>query len=173
LRLCEGGSRAQLAIFPFFIFGKQAFRACPESLMVQEKINQALMLSVLGAFRDGLLDPLFDAVSPDVVWRATAPKQFFRFGGTHKGIAGIKEYIGLLLSRYHFTRFEPKLVTAHKEEVWGLFDVEALYQPTSRYVRFDLFIRWTVKDGKITEHQCLFDTAGVLIQQGDLGGKAA
>jgi hypothetical protein len=115
--------------------------------MVQEKINQALMLSVLGAFRDGLLDPLFDAVSPDVVWRATAPKQFFRFGGTHKGLAGIKEYIGLLLSRYHFTRFEPKLVTAHKEEVWGLFDVEALYQPTSRYVRFDLFIRWTVKDG--------------------------
>jgi hypothetical protein len=30
-----------------------------------------------------------------------------------------------------------------------------------------------VKDGKITEHQCLFDTAGVLIQQGDLAGKAA
>jgi ketosteroid isomerase-like protein len=141
--------------------------------MVQERDNKALMLSVLGAFRDGLLEPLFEAVSPQVVWKATAPPEFFRFGGTFKGIAGIKEYIGLLLSRYHFTRLEPKLVTAQKEEVWGLFDVEALYQPTGRYVRFDLFIRWTVKDGKIAEHQCLFDTAGVLIQQGDLAARAA
>jgi len=141
--------------------------------MVQEKVNKALMLSVLGAFKDGLLEPLFEAISPQVVWKATAPPQFFRFGGTFKGITGIKEYIALLLSRYHFTRLDPKLVTAQKEEVWGLFDVEAVYQPSGRHVRFDLFIRWTVKDGKITEHQCLFDTADVLIQQGDLVVKAA
>jgi ketosteroid isomerase-like protein len=141
--------------------------------MTQENANKALMLSVLGAFKIGILEPLFEAVSPEVTWTATAPPQFFRFGGVYKGVAGIKEYIALLFSRYHFTRFEPKLVTAHKEEVWGLFDVEALYQPSSRYVRFDLFIRWTVKDGKITEHQCLFDTAGVLIQQGDLTEKVA
>jgi hypothetical protein len=42
-----------------------------------------------------------------------------------------------------------------------------------RYVQFDIFIGWTMKDGKIAEHQCLFDTAGVLIQQGDLADKAA
>ncbi|HZQ39832.1 MAG TPA: nuclear transport factor 2 family protein [Rhizomicrobium sp.] len=136
--------------------------------MTQEQNNRALMLSVLAAFRDGLLEPLFEAVSPEVVWKATAPPEFFRFGGIFKGLTGIKEYIGLLLSRYHFTRLEPKLVTAQKDEVWGLFDVEAIYQPTGRPVRFDLFIRWMVKEGKITEHQCLFDTAGVLIQQGDL-----
>jgi ketosteroid isomerase-like protein len=141
--------------------------------MIQEKVNKALMLSVLGAFKRGILEPLFEAVSPDVVWTATAPRQFFRFGGIYKGVPGIKEYIALLLSRYHFTQFEPKLVTAHGDEVWGLFDVEALYQPNSRHVRFDLFIRWTVKQGKITDHQCLFDTAGVLVQQGDLPVKAA
>ena len=76
--------------------------------------------------------------------------------------------IALLLSRYHFMRLEPKLVTAHQDEVWGLFDVEALYQPTGRPVRFDLFIRWTMQDGKIVAHQCLFDTASVLMQQGDM-----
>ena len=141
--------------------------------MTQEKFNKALMLSVLSAFKRGILEPLFEAVSPDVVWTATAPPEFFRFGGVYKGAAGITEYIALLLSRYHFTRFEPKLVTAHQDEVWGLFDVEALYQPTSRNVRFDLFIRWTMKDGKIVAHQCLFDTAGVLVQQGDLPAKVA
>ena len=141
--------------------------------MIQEKVNKALMLSVLSAFRRGILEPLFEAVSPDVVWTATAPPEFFRFGGVYKGVPGIKEYIALLLSRYHFMRFEPKLVTAHQDEVWGLFDVEALYQPTGRNVRFDLFIRWTMKNGKITAHQCLFDTAGVLVQQGDLPAKVA
>lgn len=141
--------------------------------MLQEKVNKALMLSVLSAFKRGILEPLFEAVSPDVVWTATAPPEFFRFGGVYKGVPGIKEYIALLLSRYHFMRFEPKLVTAHQDEVWGLFDVEALYQPTSRNVRFDLFIRWTMKNGKIIAHQCLFDTAGVLMQQGDLPAKVA
>jgi hypothetical protein len=58
--------------------------------MIQEKVNKALVLSVLGAFRRGILEPLFEAVSPDVVWTATAPPQFFRFGGVYKGVAGIK-----------------------------------------------------------------------------------
>ena len=141
--------------------------------MTQEQANKALMLAVLDAFGTGILEPLFEAVSPDVVWTATAPPEFFRFGGVYKGVPGIKEYIALLFSRYHFVHFDPKLVTAHHAEVWGLFDVAAIYQPTGRPVRFDLFIRWTMKDGKIIAHQCLFDTAGVLVQQGDLPAKVA
>jgi ketosteroid isomerase-like protein len=141
--------------------------------MTQEQANKNLMLSVLAAFKDGNLVPLFEALSPDIVWTATAPKEFFRFGGTHRGIAGMMEYTALLFSRYHFTRFKPKIVTAKGDQVWGLFEVEALHQPNSRYVRSDIAIRWTVKDGKITEHQGFFDTAGVLMQQGDLLIEAA
>ena len=136
--------------------------------MSEEASNKALMLSVFAAFRDGNLEPLFAAISPDVVWQAAAPQEFFRFGGTYRGIDGMHEYTALLSSRYHFTRFHPKIVTATGDQVWGLFEAEALHQPSSRYVRFELSLRWTVRDGKITEHQCFFDTAGVLIQQGDL-----
>jgi len=136
--------------------------------MPQEVLNRNLMLDVIGAFKTGNLEPLFAALSPEIVWKATAPKEFFRFGGTHRGFTGMKEYTALLFSRYHFTRFAPKVVTAKGDQVWGLFDVEALHQPSARYVRSDVIIRWTVKDGRITEHQGFFDTAGVLIQQGDL-----
>lgn len=141
--------------------------------MPQESSNKNLMLTVFAAFQDGDLGPLFAALSPDVVWKATAPKEFFRFGGTYHGTAGMHEHTALLSSRYHFTRFTPEIVTAKGDQVWGVFEAEALHQPSGRYVQFDLSIRWTVKDGKILSHQCFFDTAGVLMQQGDLAIKVA
>jgi ketosteroid isomerase-like protein len=141
--------------------------------MTQEQSNKTLMLSVFAALKDGDLEPLFSTISKDVVWKATAPQQFFRFGGVHRGVAGVKEYSALLFSRYHVTRFAPRNVTAQGDRVWGLFEAEALHQPTGRYVQFDLFVGWTVKGGKIVEHQCLFDTASVLIQQGELAVRAA
>ncbi len=141
--------------------------------MSQELSNRNLMLTVLAAFQDGDMGPLFAALSPEVVWKATAPKEFFRFGGTYHGTTGMHEYTALLSSRYHFTRLTPEIVTAKGDQVWGMFEAEALHQPSGRYVRFDLLIRWTVKDGKIIAHQCFFDTAGVLMQQGDLQVAAA
>jgi ketosteroid isomerase-like protein len=142
-------------------------------LTTQEQSNKALMLSVYEALKDGDLGPLFASLSPQVVWKSTAPPQFFRFGGLHRGVSGVKEYSALLFSRYHIARFMPRAVIAQGERVWGLFEAEALHQPSGRTVRFDVFIGWTVKDGRIVEHQCLFDTAGVLIQQGELSVEAA
>jgi ketosteroid isomerase-like protein len=136
--------------------------------MSQESFNGRLMLSVFAALKESDLVPLFDALHPDVVWKATAPKEFFRFGGTHRGIVGMREYTALLFSRYHFVRFQPKSVTAKGDQVFGLFEAEAKHRPSGRNVKSDISIRWTVRDGKIVEHQGFFDTAAVLIQQGDL-----
>ena len=141
--------------------------------MSQELSNRDLMLSVFAAFRDGHLEPLFAALSPDVVWTSTAPREFFRFGGTFRGLPGMKEYTALLFSRYSFVRFEPKGITAKGDQVWGLFAAEALHRPSGKYVSSDIAIRWTIKDGKITEHQGIFDTASVLMQQGDIAVVAA
>lgn len=136
--------------------------------MSQEQANKDLMLSVTAAWKEGDMAPLFAALNPKVVWRATAPREFFRFGGIHNGILGVREYIALHASRYHITRFHPKTVTASGDQVWGLFEMEALHLPTGKYVTSDCSIRWTVKDGRITEHQAIFDTASVLMQQGAL-----
>ena len=135
---------------------------------MDETLNKTLMLSVVAALKDGNLEPLFAALHPDIVWKATAPREFFRFGGTHRGIAGMKEYTALLFSRYSFIAFAPKSVIASGDQVWGLFAFEARHIPTGRIVRSDLSIRWTIQSGKIIEHQGFFDTAGVLMQQGEL-----
>ena len=141
--------------------------------MTPEQSNRDLMLSVIGAFKSGDLQPLFDALSPDIVWKATAPREFFRFGGVFRGLPGMKEYTALLFSRYSFVRFDPKTITAKGDQVWRLFAAEALHRPSGKYVSSDIAIRWTIKDGKITEHQGVFDTASVLMQQGDLAVVAA
>jgi ketosteroid isomerase-like protein len=141
--------------------------------MTQENANRTLMLKVLAAFKDGILEPLFEALSPQVEWKTTAPPEFFRFGGVHRGPAGVREYTALLASRYHFLRLDPLNVTAKGDQVWGLFAAEAVHHLTGRVVHTDIFYRWTVKDGLITQHQCLFDTASVLIQQGELSVRAA
>src|SRR5213083_1419099 len=109
--------------------------------MSQEASNKALMLSIFAAFADGHLEPLFSAISPEVVWKASAPQEFFRFGGTYRGTSGMREYTALLSSRYHFTRFAPKIVTACGGQVWGVFDAESLPQPSRRLVRFDISLR--------------------------------
>lgn len=136
--------------------------------MSDETRNRDLMLKVVAAFKEADLQPLFAALHPDVVWKAHAPKALFRFGGTHYGLTGMKEYTALLFSRYSFVRFAPKMVTAKGDLVWGLFETEMRHAPSGKYVKSDIMVRWIVRDGHITEHQGLFDTAGILLQQGDL-----
>lgn len=136
--------------------------------MNQELFNKNLMLSVFRAFKDGDLEPLFACLSEDVVWKSTAPPEFFRFGGTHYGRAGMKEFTALLLSRYHLLRFDPKVVVAQGDIVWGQFEAEAQHLPTGKIARADFSIRWVVRNKKLVEHQGIFDTAGVLMQQGQL-----
>lgn len=136
--------------------------------MSQELFNRNLMLSVFAAMKDSDLGPLFEALHPDVVWKVSAPKEFFRFGGTHRGLVGMREYTALLFSRYHFVRVQPRSVSAQGDQVFGQFEVEAKHHPSGRYVKTDLAVRWTIRDSKVVEHQGFFDTAGVLIQQGDL-----
>ena len=141
--------------------------------MSDDVSNKNLMLAVMAGLKSGKLEALFAAIRADVVWKVMAPREFFRFGGSYEGMAGVKEYTALLFSDYHLARLNPRTVTAKGEEVWGMFDAEALHRPSGRYVQFDVSLYWRMRDGQIAEQQCFFDTASVLIQQGDLTTEAA
>ena len=141
--------------------------------MGEDVSNRNLMLAVMAGLKSGKLEALFAAIRADVVWKVMAPREFFRFGGSYEGVTGVKEYTALLFSDYHLARLNPRTVTATGEEGWGMFDAEALHRPSGRYVRFDISLYWRMKDGQIAEQQCFFDTASVLMQQGDLATEAA
>jgi ketosteroid isomerase-like protein len=130
--------------------------------------NRALMERVAGAFRDGDLRPMLEAIDDNVVWTESAPADFFRFGGTHRRRPGVIEVEALVFATYLFHRFDPVEIVTSGEIVWGLFRVEALHRPTDRMVKTDYAVRWRVRNGKIVEHQAFYDTAALLLQQGQL-----
>src|SRR4051812_14446258 len=101
--------------------------------MSEDVTNKNLMLAVMAGLKSGKLDVLFGAICSDVTWKVMAPRPFFRFGGTYQGVAGVKEYTALLFSDYHLVRLNPRTVTAKGEEVWGMFDAEALHRSSGRY----------------------------------------
>jgi ketosteroid isomerase-like protein len=139
-----------------------------ESKMTQELSNKNLMLSVVRAFREGDTAPLFALVSPDIRWKAAAPQEFFRFGGECSGVAEVKARIALVFTQYTFVRFQPTAIIAQADIVQGQFEVEAFHRHSGKTVKSDVSIRWTMQGGKIVEHQCFFDTASILLQQGDV-----
>jgi ketosteroid isomerase-like protein len=132
-------------------------------------MQEALMRSVAKAFENGDLQPLFDALDDNVVWKtASVPDDAFRFGGQYSKRIGVTEVLSRISVAYVFRRFEPVEIVAARDLVWGLFQVEADYRPTGKPINIEIAIRWRVKNNKIIEHQAFLDTASLLTQQGEL-----
>jgi uncharacterized protein len=130
--------------------------------------NKALMAKVARAFVEGNLQPLIEALDENAVWTSNSPAEFFRIGGTRQNREGTAEQLALLAATYMFHRFEPREIVAEGDTVWGLIDVAATHLPTGKPVTVDLAIRWVVRNGKIVSHQGFFDSASMLIQQGEI-----
>jgi ketosteroid isomerase-like protein len=132
---------------------------------------EELMRTVAAAFEKSDLQPLLDALHPDVVWKSAAKSQgMFRFGGDYKNKSGATEILSQISMDYVFHRLKPKEIVTAGDVVWGVFDMEATYEPKDKAVErrdlaFEMAIRWRLKDGKIIEHQGFFDTASLLVQQ--------
>ena len=131
-----------------------------------------LMRKVVAAFEKSDLQPLYDAIHEDIVWKTASQQEgLFRFGGEYRDRPGLLAILSILSQNYTFYRFHPKEVIATGDVVWGHFDVGLFFDPKGegkpkKHITLEMAIRWRLKDGKIIEHQGFFDTASLLIQQG-------
>jgi ketosteroid isomerase-like protein len=141
-------------------------------IALENHANKAMMEAVMHAYKEGDLRPLLDAIDDNVVWKETVPVDFFRFGGTRRQRKGVTEAQAQIFSEYLFRRFEPLEIIATGDVVWGLYRVEATHLPSGKAVSSDYAMRWRVRGGKIVEHQGFFDSAGVLMQQGQIPAPA-
>ena len=136
--------------------------------------GEALMRTIVAAFEKSDLRPLLNALHDQVVWRSASRYEGpFSFKGDYRNRAGVLAVLSHISKDYTFQSMKPKDVTASGDIVWGLFDVGLRYDAKGRStdsaaVQLDIAIRWKLKDGKIIEHQAFFDTAHLLIQQGQL-----
>ena len=132
------------------------------------RAHEILMREVVRAFAEGDLRPLHDALDDDVVWTESTPASYVRFGGTRYHRAGVVEAEAHIFAAYVFRRFEPIEIVTSGDVVWGLFRIEATHRPTDKTVKTDYVARWRMRNGKIVEHQGFYDTAAVLMQQGQI-----
>lgn len=133
--------------------------------------GETLMRKVVAAFARSDLQPLWDALHDDVVWKSPSKQEgLFSFHGEYRNRSGVNQLLSFLSKDYTFRRMEPKEILSLGDVVWGYFDAELCYDAKGtgappRTVQLDMAIRWRLKDGKIIEHQAFFDTAYLMAQQ--------
>src|ERR1700722_7994557 len=72
-----------------------------------------LMRTVVAAFEKSDLQPRYDAIHEDIVWKTASQQEgLFRFGGEYKDRPGLLAILSILSQNYTFYRFHPKEVIA-------------------------------------------------------------
>ena len=137
--------------------------------------SEKLVKEVIEAFGQADLAPLYAALDEKIIWKAasTIRDGKFIFGGCHEGRAGVVAHLSKLQTAYFFARAEAKEIVSAGEIVWCLFEFEANYVPRDglrvrKPLAVEAAMRVTVRNGKILTLQTFFDTAALLVQQGEL-----
>lgn len=123
--------------------------------------SEDLVQSVVRAFAQSDVGPLLAAIDDNIVWHSatemTAPP--FRFGGIHRGRAGVIELVSRLATVVTFLRFAPKEIVTSGDVVWGLFDTAFVPVGKQQTVEYLTAMRFKLRDGRIAEVHSFFDTA--------------
>ena len=134
---------------------------------------EQLMKTVIEAWGQADLRPLFDALDENIVWKSASTARIgaLRFGGEYRGRVSVVELLSSLSTTFYFARYTAKEIISKGEVVWGLFDAVGTYIPvgstdrTRNPLTFETAIRWRIRNGKILEAQNFYDTAAMLAQQ--------
>jgi ketosteroid isomerase-like protein len=134
-----------------------------------------MMKRVVEAWGHADLRPLFEVLGDDVIWKSGSTTKIgpFPFGGEYRGRDRVVELLARLSATYNFGSYKAKEIVSSGEVVWGLFEVQGFYAPldsseANKPVHFEIAMRWRVKNGKVIESSTYFDTAKLLMQQGQL-----
>ena len=142
---------------------------------------ELLMKTVIEAWGEADLGPVHAALDENVLWKSASSCQagVFRFGGVYRGKRDVMALLALLSTNYFFQRYSAREIISRDEIVWGLFDSHGAFIPTGgraedrKPIRLETAFRWRIRDGKILEAQSFFDTAALLVQQGEFHTAAA
>lgn len=136
--------------------------------------EERLMKDVVEAWGEADVGPVMAVLDNDVVWKSAslASEGRFRFGGVYRGRENVVALISKVSTAYFFSSCETKEVLSKGDVVWGHFVLKGTYAPIgSRKARAPIVLeqvfRWRLREGKIVESQSFFDTANLLVQQGD------
>nr|WP_234364927.1 nuclear transport factor 2 family protein [Streptomyces sp. RTd22] len=108
-------------------------------------------------FRDRDIEGILSGMHPDVEWVHPAGMAKYGLGGTKLGHAGIKEFLAHVPSVLGGMRLAPEefIEQGDRVVVFGTRDVTSR---GGRTVTLDFVHSWTMRDGKATRMEDIFDT---------------
>ncbi|WP_184503227.1 nuclear transport factor 2 family protein [Streptomyces botrytidirepellens] len=119
--------------------------------------NIETIRAAYAGFRDRDIEGILSAMHPDVEWVHPAGMAKYGLGGTKLGHAGIKEFLAHVPSVLGGMKLAPEefIEQGDRVVVFGTRDVTSR---SGRTVTLDFVHSWTMRDGKATRMEDIFDT---------------
>lgn len=120
--------------------------------------NTEIVKRAYAAFKNGDIDALMRTYADDVSWEIYGPSTV-PTAGTRKGLAGVREFFGVLDSAMTAQSFEPREYVAQGDQVVVLGSYSWKVKSTGRTFSSNWAHVATLKDGKIVRFREYTDTA--------------
>jgi ketosteroid isomerase-like protein len=125
-------------------------KAAARSAMTSYRLNPAKVIALLHS---------------KIVWTQYAPKRYYPFGGTRKGIDAVARNFRRIGDAYKIDSWKVVDAMAEGSKVWSIVDGQFTERKGRRKVKIKIASQWTFKDGKVIRYSEFFDTASALIQE--------
>lgn len=114
--------------------------------------------SAYEAFRTHDVGALLDALAPDVEWVHPDSMADYDLGGTKHGHAGVLAFLAQAPTVVSGMRLEPQEFVESGDRV-VVFGVRYVTSARGRTERLGFIHSWTLRDGRATRMEDIFDTA--------------
>lgn len=119
---------------------------------MSEQENLEVVRNTYAAFGRGDLEGILALLDPQVSWRTPGPPDL-PTAGLRRGIAAVREFFGLLLSRFDIQDFRPADFLAQGDKVVVIGTSREGPKGTGRLVDFRWVHVFRIRNGKIVEFE--------------------
>ncbi len=121
---------------------------------------------VLAGYAEGDFSLLRESLDPEVVYHSHAPRELFRFGGRHEGVANTVAAISAIASDYTFHRYLVRELIGEGQVLWALIDLEV--SDNRKKIRFatTLAQRWSFRGVRVIAIDEYLDGAEAALKLG-------
>ena len=119
----------------------------------------SLVQSLYAAFGRGDIQPIIDALAPDVHWHVNGRNKDFPTIGTWKGPAAVQNFFRLVVEHEEFSDFSHQEFHAVDGKVFVLGHYAGKIKKTGRAYDSDWIHVFTIRGGKVVAYKEFTDTA--------------
>jgi ketosteroid isomerase-like protein len=132
-------------------------RSAGTSPATRDSPNLELIRAAYHAFHRRDADALLDVLAPDVRWVHPDGMSAYDLGGTKHGHAGVRNFLSRVPTVLNGMRLEPQEFVESGDRV-VVFGVRHVTSVRGRTERLKFVHSWTLRDGKATVMEDIFDT---------------